>query len=204
MKLFSRSASPFVRKVRVIARETGLAESIEEIGITSLEEMRSEMPKYNPLGKIPALIMDDGNILYDSKVICEYLDTLHDGEKFFPDDPEERLKTLLLQALGDGIGEAVIGASMEKFMRPEELVFEPAVEFQLGKVSRGLAELESKLDELKGKLTIGPLSAACAIGYLNFRFPDHGWQENNPSLATWYANFCERPSMKDTHFDPPK
>ena len=86
MRLFSRPASPFVRKVRVMARDIGLADQIEEIILASPEEMKSDMPKYNPLGKIPALILDDDTILYDSKVICEYLDTLHNGKKFFPSE----------------------------------------------------------------------------------------------------------------------
>lgn len=203
MKLYARPLSPFARKVRVMVREIGIADQVEEIMLDSLEEMASEMPKYNPLGKIPALVLDDGSILYDSKVICEYLDTLHEGPKFFPSDVSVRWQTLLLQSLADGIGEAVIIASMNKYMRPEEFVYEPAVEFQLEKIERGLAEINSKIEQLEGPLTIGPVSVACMLAYTDFRFPDLGWREKNPHLATWYASFCERPSMKATYAELP-
>ncbi|MBT4587663.1 MAG: glutathione S-transferase [Rhodospirillaceae bacterium] len=201
MKLYARPASPFVRKVRVMAREIGIDNQIDEIMLKSPDEMMSEMPKHNPLGKIPALILDDGTTLYDSRVICEYLDTRHDGPKFFPADSAKRWQTLLLQALADGIGEAVIIASMNKFMRPDEFIYEPAVDFQLEKVERSLADIENGIEILHGALTIGPLSVACAIGYTNFRFPDLGWQERNPKLSAWFESCCERPAMQATHFD---
>ena len=200
MKLFSRPASPFVRKVRVMARDVGLADQIEEIILASPEEMKSEMPKYNPLGKIPALILDDDTILYDSKVICEYLDSLHEGEKFFPSELEVRWKTLLLQGLADGIGEAVIAAWMNKFNRPERFVYEPAVSSQLEKVERGLLAINEQVGGFNKLGRIGPLSVACAIGYLDFRFPDLGWREQNSELADWYATFCDLPSMRATEF----
>jgi glutathione S-transferase len=202
MKLYARPASPFVRKVRVMALEIGVSDQIEEIMLSTIEEMIEEMPKYNPLGKIPALILGDGTILCDSKVICEYLDTLHDGQKFFPEGPG-RWKTLMLQGLADGIGEAVIVATMNKFMRPEEFVYQPAVDFQLEKVGRGLFDINGRIAEFGDVLTIGPLSVACTIGYLDFRFPELGWRINNPDLGAWYARFCERSSMKATHFEVP-
>jgi glutathione S-transferase len=204
MKLYARPASPFVRKVRVMARETGLVDKIEEIMLGSPEEMMTEMPKHNPLGKIPALILDDDSILYDSKVICEYLDTLHDGPKFFPSDGAKRWPALMLQGLADGISEAIIVASMNKFMRPDEYVYEPAVTFQLEKAERALADLNGRVKEFGDVLTIGSVSVACAIGYTDFRFPDLGWRDQNPELAAWNADFCERPSMKTTHFEMPK
>ena len=194
MKIYARPASPFARKVRVMSREIGIIDQIE---------MAAEMPKYNPLGKIPALELDTGDVLYDSKVICEYLDMLHDGAKFFPADPAKRWSTLLLQGLADGVGEAVIIATMNKYMRPDEFVYEPAIEFQLEKVERSLADIESRIDVLKGPLTIGPLSTACALGYLDFRFPDFGWRDRHHNLAAWAAEFSERPSMKATYFEMP-
>jgi glutathione S-transferase len=204
MKLYARPASPFVRKVRVMARETGLVDKIEEIMLGSPEEMMTEMPKHNPLGKIPALILDDDSILYDSKVICEYLDTLHDEPRFFPADEAKRWPALMLQGLADGISEAIIVASMNKFMRPDEYVYEPAVTFQLEKAERALADLNGKVQEFGDVLTIGSVSVACAIGYTDFRFPDLGWRDQNPELTAWNADFSERPSMKATHFEMPK
>ena len=200
MKLFSRPASPFVRKVRVMARDIGLVDQIDEIILASPEEMYAEMPKYNPLGKIPALILDDGTVLYESKVICEYLDSLHDGEKFFPSELNFRWKTLLLQGLADGIGEAIITAWMNKFNRPEKFVYEPAISFQLEKVERGLLEINGQVGDFNKLGRIGPLSVACTIGYLDFRFPDLGWRDQNQELAKWYLTFCELPSMKATEF----
>ncbi len=202
MKLYARPASPFVRKVRVMAREIGIKDRIEEIMLSSLEEMAAEMPKFNPLGKIPALILDDDSILYESKVICEYMDSLHDGPKLFPSGPA-RWPALMLQGLADGIAEAVIIAAMNKVMRPKEFVYEPAVEFQLEKVTRGLADIDGRVGEFGDVLTIGPLSVACAIGYTDFRFPELGWRDSNPNLAAWNAEFCERPAMKATHFEMP-
>ena len=200
MKLFSRPASPFVRKVRVMVRDIGLVDQINEIILASPEEMYAEMPKYNPLGKIPALILDDGTVLYESKVICEYLDSLHDGEKFFPSELNIRWKTLLLQGLADGIGEAIITAWMNKFNRPEKFVYEPAISFQLEKVERGLLDINGQVGDFNKLGRIGPLSIACTIGYLDFRFPDLGWRDQNQELAKWYLTFCELPSMKATEF----
>ena len=200
MKLFSRPASPFVRKVRVMVRDIGLADQIDEIVLASPEEMVSEMPKYNPLGKIPALILDDGTVLYDSKVICEYLDSLHDGEKFFPSEQNKKWKTLLLQILADGIGDAVIIAAGNKFNRPEKFVYEPAISFQLKKVERGLLAINGQVGEFNSLGLIGPLSVACSIGYIDFRFPDLGWRDHNLELSKWYFTFCELPSMKATEF----
>jgi glutathione S-transferase len=200
MKLFSRPASPFVRKVRVMARDIGIVDQIDEIMLASPKEMYAEMPKYNPLGKIPALILDDGTVLYESKVICEYLDSLHEGKKFFPTELNIRWKTLLLQGLADGIGEAIITASMNKFNRPEKFVYEPAISFQLEKVERGLLEINGQVGDFNKLGRIGPLSVACTIGYLDFRFPDLGWKDQNQELAKWYLTFCELPSMRATEF----
>ena len=204
MKLLARPASPFVRKVRVMVHEIGLGEQIEEIMLASPEEMMSEMPKYNPLGKIPALILDDATVIYESKVICEYLDSLHDGEKFFPAEFDVRWKTLLLQGLADGIGEAVVIAVMNKFNRPEKFVYEPAISFQLEKVERGLLEVNGQVSDFNKLGRIGPLSVACAIGYIDFRFPNLSWRDQNQELAKWYSAFCELPSMKATEFIPKK
>ena len=172
MKLLARPASPFARKVRVMARETGLNNEIEEIMFSSPEEMKEEIIRYNPLGKIPTLILDNQTIIYDSKVICEYLDSVHNGEKFFPIQLEVRWKTLLLQALGDGVADAIIIAAMNKLMRPEEYVYEPAVISQLEKVDTGLSEINNLVSDFRKLGKIGPLSVACALGYIDFRFPD--------------------------------
>jgi glutathione S-transferase len=203
MILYARPASPFARKVRILAHETGLIDQIEEIMLATPDELITVMPEFNPLGKIPSLILNDGAVLYDSKVICEYLDSQHNGRKFFPVDPSTRWKTLMLQGLADGIAECVIVASHNKFMRPEKFVYEPAIKFQFEKITRGLASFNSKILELSELITIGPVSVACAISYLDFRFHEFGWRENNPELKAWYESFCERPSMQATSFASP-
>ena len=201
MKLLARPASPFARKVRVMAREIGLNNKIEEIMFSSPEEMKEEMPKYNPLGKVPTLILDDQTVIYDSKVICEYLDFMHKGEKFFPIHSETRWKTILLQALADGVAEAIIIAAMNKFMRPKEYVHEPAINYQLEKVGRGLLEINSTVDEFEQLGKIGPLSVACTIGYIDFRFPDLDWRAKNKNLDAWYSNYSNGKFMKETEFN---
>ena len=97
----------------------------------------------------------------------------------------------------------MIIAAMNKFMQPDEFVYEPAVEFQLEKVERSLADIKGLVEELQGPINIGSLSTACAIGYLNFRFPNFGWRDRHPNLASWFVEFSERPSMKATHFEMP-
>ena len=200
MKLLARPASPFARKVRVMARETGLNNEIEEIMFSSPEEMKEEITRYNPLGKIPTLILDNQTIIYDSKVICEYLDSVHNGEKFFPIQLEVRWKTLLLQALGDGVADAIIIAAMNKLMRPKEYVYEPAVISQLEKVDRGLSEINNLVSDFRKLGKIGPLSVACAIGYIDFRFPDLGWRNQNKNLDEWYLDYSKRQFMQETEF----
>ena len=110
---------------------------------------------------------------------------------------------LVTAGLADGIGGAVIIAAMNKFMQPDEFVYEPAVEFQLEKVERNLADIKGRVEELQGPINIGSLSTACAIGYLNFRFPNFGWRDRHPNLASWFVEFSERPSMKATYFQMP-
>ena len=200
MKLLARPASPFARKVRVMARETGLNNEIEEIMFSSPEEMKEEIIRYNPLGKIPTLILDNQTIIYDSKVICEYLDSVHNGEKFFPIQLEVRWKTLLLQALGDGVADAIIIAAMNKLMRPKEYVYEPAVISQLEKVDKGLSEINNLVSDFRKLGKIGPLSVACAIGYIDFRFPDLGWRNQNKNLDEWYLDYSKRQFMQETEF----
>ncbi len=197
MKLYYNPASPYVRKVRVLALETGLMGDIElvKVMITPTGPDAS-LCSDNPIGKIPTLVRDDGGALYDSRVICEYLDDLHSGARMFPENGAARWTALRRQALADGILDAAVGTRYETFLRPQALRWPDWVDGQMGKVRRSLDVLET--EALADKVDIGTISVACALGYLDFRYADEGWRDSRPKLAAWYETFAARPSMAET------
>ncbi len=196
MKLRYSPLSPFVRKVTVTLVETGLEDKVERIP-TDVWDPETDIAKDNPLGKIPTLITDDGKALYDSPVICEYLDGLHDGDKLFPASGQARWQALRLQALGDGMSEAGVQRLLET-RRPEEVQYEKWIARQTATVLRAMDALESEVDGLEGPLSIGQVAVGCSVGWLDFRFPDLGWRQDRPGLAEWFEGFSERPSMTAT------
>jgi glutathione S-transferase len=199
MKLRYSPASPYVRKVMVLAYETGLEPKLERIATTVLPvKENAELSRENPLVKVPTLVTDDGQVLFDSPVICEYLDSLHGGAKLFPPSGAPRWTALRLQALGDGILDAALLARYEKAVRPQELLWADWVDGQMRKIRHGLDALEANIGELAGAPTIGIIAVACALGYLDFRFADENWRAARPKLAGWYADFAQRPSMQAT------
>jgi glutathione S-transferase len=193
MKLHWSPRSPYVRKVMVVTHELGLADRIEIVrtvvgGTTPHRELMRE----NPLGKIPTLVLEDGTILYDSPVICEYLDTLHDGAKLFPAWPE-RLTALRRLALGDGMLDIALAWLGERF-RPAERQSEPHMALWQAKLRACVDALESEaLGD--GRFTIGHIAIGIALSYLDFRFADLAWREGHPRLAAWHAAFDARPSV---------
>jgi len=199
MKLWLNPASPFARKVRIVARETGLAGQIEEVSIpVSPVKPHADLQRENPLVKIPALSTPDLGTLYDSAVICEYLDSLHRGPPLFPKAGPERWRELRLQALGDGILEAAVLMRYEGAVRPQALQWGDWVAGQLGKVRGGLDALERECAGWGGRFAIGQITAACVAGYLDFRFPDEKWRAGHPAFAKWYEGIAQRPSVKAT------
>ncbi len=193
MKLHSNSASPFARKCRVIAHELGLKLDL----INTVPFQDAGFRRVNPLGKIPALVLDDGSVLIDSPVICEYLNHVGGG-KFFPGmsiwrHSTGRWKALGLQALGDGLADAaVLWVVLGRESAPPE-----------APRARQMAAIAATLDVLERtkfakEPTIGEVAVACALGYLDFRIPGLDWKGSRPQLAGWYAQFCEYPSMKAT------
>jgi glutathione S-transferase len=199
VKLRTNKASPFARKARMLARETGLASRIEEIETTvSPVKPNEDLARENPLVKIPALITDDGELLYDSGVICEYLDTLHDGRKMFPAAGPQRFAALRRQALTDGILEAAVLTRYELAVRPETLRWKDWIEGQKRKVFGGLGVLEREVASWSGEFDIGQIGAACVLGYLDFRFADWEWRSGHPQLAKWYEPVSSRPSVAST------
>jgi glutathione S-transferase len=196
--LYTNSASPFGRKVKVFAIETGLFERIE----ISSQQLTPVAPNAavnaaNPLGKIPCLVTDDGIAIYDSRVICEYLDALHDGTSLFPAGPE-RWRALTLQALGDGILEAGVSTRYETFVRPEGQRWADWVAGQKAKIARALDRLETAIDSLPDRLHIGAITIGCALGYLDFRFAADSWRDRRPRLAAWYEAIAARESFRRT------
>ncbi len=196
MKLRYSPTSPYVRKVNVTALEIGLDQRIERIP-TNAFAPSTDIAQDNPLGKVPALITEGGETLFDSPVICEYLDTLHDGLKLFPPPGGARWRALRRQALGDGILDAGILRLLEG-RRPENEQSASWIARQTAAVARGLDALEDEAEALDGPITIGHISIGCALGWLQFRFPDDDWRKNRPSLARWDETFSRRPSMRET------
>ena len=196
MKLRYSPTSPFVRKVIVTAIETGLDNQIERIN-TNVWAPDTDIGTDNPVGKVPTLVTDGGEILYDSSVICEYLDSLHDGQKLFPAVGGARWQALRLNALGDGMAETGIRRLLEgRFWK--ESPRQDWIERANKVLGRCFKALEDDAGALAGPVTIGQVSVGCAIGWLDMRFNDLGWRDDCPAVADWYAGFSARPSMVAT------
>ena len=196
MKLRHAAASPFVRKVMVLAHEQGLLGRIELVATAvSPVQTNESLAAENPLMKVPSLLTDDGQVLFDSPVICEYLDSLATGRRFFPVAGPARWTALRQQALGDGILDALVLTRYET-TRPEERRWSGWTDGQLKKAHQGLAAVER--EDLSGPRTIGHVTFGCVFGYLDFRFPDDGWRGRHPKLAAWYREVEQLPSMQAT------
>ncbi len=199
MKLYISPQSPFARKARVVARETSLAPRVEEVLATvSPIQPNADVRRANPLMKVPTLVLDDGTALFDSPVICEYLDSLHSGKKLFPASGEARWTALTIQAAADGILDAGILTRYETMLRPKELQWADWLNGQREKWHGGLDFLDRKSRSLEGEPTIGSITAACVLGWLDFRYGDDNWRVGRPALARWYEGFAARESMKAT------
>lgn len=190
MKLYYSPTSPFVRKVSVLILETG--QQVERIPASGTPLDPGSAPVgLNPLGKVPALV-DGDRVLYDSRVICRYLDDKAGAGLYGPDT----WAILTQEALADGIMEAALLMVYEGRLRPEELRFAPWVEGQWAKIARALDALEALPPE--GPLTGGQIALGCALGYLDFRHGARDWRKNRPQLADWAEGFAARPAMRAT------
>jgi glutathione S-transferase len=198
MKLFYSQTSPFVRKCLVTAHELGLASRLElkPAAAHPVNRDRSVVER-NPLGKIPTLVTDAGAVLFDSRVICEYLNALGDGH-LLPTVGEARFAILTDQALADGLMDAAVLARYESTVRPEHLRWPDWSGGQMEKVSSALSDFERRAAAWGGRMDLGVIALGCALGYLDFRYPDIGWRECSPSLARWYEQFAARDSMTKT------
>lgn len=198
MRLYHSPTTPYGRKVMVLLLETGQAGALEVVpaGGTPLDP-GSQPLDTNPLGKIPALELDDGTALYDSRVICRYFGD-RAGGTLYP--PAPRLwRTLTLEATADGILEAALLMVYETRLRPEDIRFAPWIEGQWTKIARALDALETGwIAHLQGPLDIGQIATACALSYLDFRHGARRWRDGHPRLAAWHESFAARDSMKAT------
>ena len=200
MKLLWSSRSPFVRKVMVAAHEVGIADRIRtERVLVAANKPNADVMAVNPLNKIPTLVLDDGTALYDSRVICEYLDTLHEGPKLFPADAGARWTALRRQALGDGLM-ATIVLRLGEQARPREAQSATHLAAYRLKIARTLDSLETEAEGLAGPIGIGHIAIGCALAHLDFRFASDDWRSGRTKLGAWYGGFARRPSMQATEY----
>ncbi|RON07517.1 glutathione S-transferase [Pseudomonas brassicacearum] len=200
MTLFHNPASPYVRKVMVLLHETGQLDrvTLQHSQLTPVSP-DATLNQDNPLGKIPALRLADGNVLYDSRVILDYLDQQHVGNPLIPREGSARWRRLTLAALADGIMDASVMIRYELALRAPEKHWDQWLDAQREKIRRALAVLEADaIAELTSHFDVAAISVACALGYLDFRHPDLEWRKTHPQLSAWFTEVSLRPSMLAT------
>lgn len=200
MRLRASPTSPYARKVQAVLIETGLDAKVETVP-TDPWSADTDLPNDNPLGRVPTLIMEDGSSLYDSRVICEVLDGMHDGGHLYPTAGAERTKALGLLALGDGMCDTLINKVVDT-RRPQELQSADWQARQVATLRRCLDHLEHNVGQLDGPVTIGTLAVSVALGYIDLRGADIAWRDSHPKLAAWQAGMEQRPSIDRTR--PPE
>jgi glutathione S-transferase len=195
MKCYVTNNSPYARKVRIVALELGLYDEIEWKTLT--REERGDLQIYNPLGKVPVAILDTGDIVCDSPVICAYVDSLPSSRNLIPESGSKRWEGLTLEALGDGLGDAVIVISQEN-QRSNELRSQDVVDRQLSKIKSALSVLDKVASDFNDPPLIGEIAVACSLGYMDFReiFPE--WRESYANMASWYTIILKRQSFTET------
>jgi glutathione S-transferase len=194
MKITFSNASPYVRKALACAIARGIDGQIEKWSVASTD---AAIHPFNPLGKMPTLVQDDGGALFDSPVICEYLDTIGAAAPLFPAAGPARWNALRLQALGDGILDASQPRRREIAL-PQDEGRIAYIALQQGKVARALDALEQEVSSFGRLSTIGEITVACALGYLDFRFANEPWRPGHPKLEAWYAEVVQLPAMAQT------
>lgn len=198
MKLLMAPPSPFARKVRVVIRETGQTDAVEEVNVaTTPLASDPSVVAANPTGKIPALLRDDGPAIYDSRVITRFLDARVQAGLY----PPARLwEVLTLEATADAILDAAVIMVYEQRFRSPEMQSADWLAGQWGKITRGLDAIDGRwMSHLSGPLDAGQIAVGCMLGYLDFRFPDRPWREGREALSAWEAEFATRPAMVETH-----
>lgn len=198
MKLRHSPTSPYVRTVMVTLHETGQAGEVELLS-TNVWDPDTDIARDNPLGKVPALTLNDGTTYIDSSMICEYLDSLHSGRRLYPAAGKERWRALRLYWLAKGVIDASVDRVIEIGRRPKELQWADWLSRRETATARALDLLESDTQQLAGEVTIAHVALGVALGYLDFRFPADDWRSGRPDLTAWYdEEFAKRPSMLAT------
>jgi glutathione S-transferase len=203
LRLIGSLTSPYVRKVRIVMAEKRIDCQMELEDVWSQE---SKIAESNPLSKVPCLIMEDGGAVFDSRVIAEYLDGLTPVSKLIPPSGRERAEVRTWEALADGICDAAILARLEVTQRPVEQQSQKWIERQMNKVTQGLAAMSNGLSDKPWasgiNYTLADIAAGCALGYLDFRFPQITWRAQYPNLGRHYDKLTARQSFIDSA--PPK
>jgi glutathione S-transferase len=197
MKLHWSPRSPFVRKVMIAAHESGLVDRLTLVRtVVAMTAPNTILLADNPLSKIPTLVLADGSPLYDSLVICEYFDALHDGPKLFPAEPKARWTALRRHALGNGLLDLLILWRNEHERKAPSQAHLDAFAV---KCKAALGALESEAPALAATpFGIGHIAIGCALSYADFRFPDLDWRAQHPQIAAWHASFSQRGSARAT------
>ena len=189
MKCYITNNSPYARKVRVVAFETGLYDEVEWKTIT--REERGDIQNFNPLGKVPVAILDAGDIVCDSPVICAYVDNLTSSRDLITKSEPKRWHVLTLESLGGGLGEAEIAVSQEN-QRSNAKRSLGIVDRQTDKAKSALSVLDHAASDFNDPPLIGEIAVACALGYMEFRDIVPGWRETYSNLASWYVDILKR------------
>ncbi|SHE81100.1 Glutathione S-transferase [Kaistia soli DSM 19436] len=199
LTLYHSTTSPFARKVTASARVLGLANRLELIASTPhpVDRDAAILPA-NPLGKVPTLVTEDGSALYDSRVIVEYLASLVPGQTLLPAGGAARFTVLRQQALGDGLLDAALLIRYEALIRPDAARSAGWVDGQQQKIASALDAIEAEAGSLGGALTIGTITYAAALGFLDFRFPTLDWRNGHAATAEWFAIADALPALAET------
>ena len=198
MKLIGSLSSPYVRKVRIVMAEKKLDYQFVEENVWESDAILAS----NPLGKVPCLVMEGGEAVFDSRVIVEYLDTLSPVGKLIPANGRERAEVKCWEALADGVLDAAVLTRLERTQRPQTQQSPEWIARQMGKVDAGLKAMSVGLKETPfcsgTHYTLADVAVGCALGWLLFRFPEIDWRETYPNLAKLFDKLSERQSFKDT------
>lgn len=199
MKLIGALASPYVRKVRIVLAEKKLDYKLELENVWADD---SRILQSNPLAKVPCLVMEDGEAVFDSRVICEYLDTLSPVGKLLPPLGRERAEVRVWEALADGVTDAAVQIRVEMMFHDEAARSQALIDRQRSKIDEALRAMSQGLDERQwcasNRLTLADVAVVCALGYLDFRFADIDWRTTHPNLARHFERMSARPSVADT------
>ena len=198
MKLIGSLTSPYTRKVRIVAAEKRID---LELQLDNVMAPDAKAPAFNPLGKVPVLVLEDGRTIFDSRVIVEFLDHASPISRLIPADHRERVDVRRWEALADGVLDAGILVRFEN-LRPQHERSQAWIDRQMGKVARGIAEMDKELGAntwcSSGGYSLADVAVGCCTGWLDFRFPQLGWQKQHPNLARHVAKLAERATFADT------